>query len=182
MNDVVLATICLIEKDGKYLMLHRTKKENDMHEGLWVGLGGKNEPGESPEECVVREVYEESGLTVKNPILRGIMTFPDAWASSSKTKTRRGSDFERPAPDDSGLNGKNWYVFLYTASDFSGETKECDEGELAWIEKDKIGDLPMHAGDYLFFKWVDECKGVFSAKFEYDNGKFIGHKVFVYGD
>jgi 8-oxo-dGTP diphosphatase len=140
-----LATLCYIEKNDRYLMLHRIKKANDIHRGKWVGLGGKFEPGESPEECVIREVYEESGLTVINPALRGIMTFPT-----------------------DGFDGEDWYVFLFHVLEFTGELKPNHEGNLAWVEKEKINDLPMHAGDYLFIKWMQEIKGVFSVKFYYD--------------
>ena len=141
-----LATLCYVEKDGKYLMLHRTKKENDMHEGKWVGLGGKFEPGESPEECVIREVFEESGLRIRNPKLRGILTYP--------------KDF---IPED-------WYVFLFTAADFTGTLKPSDEGELAWVDKDRGNDLPMHPGDYHFLRMIRQHDGIFSAKYIYDDG------------
>lgn len=141
-----LATLCYVEKDGKYLMLHRTKIKNDMHKGKWVALGGKIEPGESPEECVIREVFEESGLCIANPKLRGILTFP--------------KDF---IPDD-------WYVFLFTATEFTGALKPCEEGELAWIDKDKLNDLPMHEGDCHFIRMLQKNDGIFSAKYIYENG------------
>ena len=153
-----LGTLCYIEKDNKYLMLHRTKKENDMHEGLYVGLGGKLEAGESPEECVIREVLEESGLQIRAPWLRGVMTFPK---------------FDKQQED--------WYVFLFTATDFDGDVKTCNEGELVWVDKDKLDKLPMHSGDYLFFEWIEKYKGVFSAKFVYDNGVLINHEIVEYG-
>jgi len=151
-----LGTLCYVEKENKYLMLHRTKKENDMHKGLFVGLGGKFEVGESPEECVIREVLEESGLRITAPRLRGILTFPDF------------------------SGGEDWYVFLFTCADFSGEIKTCAEGELVWVEKDKLSELPMHGGDYLFFKWIREYEGVFSAKFIYEDGMFVGHEIMVH--
>ena len=152
-----LGTLCYIEKDNQYLMLHRTKKENDMHKGLWVGLGGKFEPGESPEDCVIREVYEESGLTIKKPKLRGILTFP-------------GFSF----------NEEDWYVFLFVVTDFAGEIKPCDEGELRWIDKDKMDDLPMHEGDYYFVRWIQEHDGVFSAKYNYDGYRLTDYEITVY--
>ena len=151
-----LGTICYIEKDNKYLMLHRTKKENDIHAGKWVGLGGKFEPGESPEECVVREVFEECGLRIQSPKLRGILTFP--------------GDF----------NNEDWYVFLFTATDFAGELKQCEEGELAWIDKDKLNDLPMHEGDYHFLRMIQQCDGIFSTKHTYENGVLKDIKVAEY--
>jgi len=137
-------------------MLHRTKKENDMHKNLWVGLGGKLNAGESPEDCVIREVFEESGLKIQNPTLRGILTFP------------------------SFSNHEDWYVFLFVAKDFTGEIGDCAEGELAWIEKDKINDLPMHEGDKYFFQWIDELKGVFSAKFIYEDNIFKEYELIAH--
>ncbi|MCL2421306.1 MAG: 8-oxo-dGTP diphosphatase [Defluviitaleaceae bacterium] len=150
-----LGTLCYIEKDDQYLMLHRTKKENDIHKNLWVGLGGKFEPGESPEECAIREVYEESGLTIKNPKLRGILTFP-------------------------GFGDEDWYVFLFLITEFTGDIKPCDEGELRWIDKDKIKDLPMHKGDYYFVKWMEEHDGIFSAKYIYDGEILKDYQITVY--
>jgi len=152
-----LATLCYIEKDEKFLMLHRTKKKNDMHKDLWVGLGGKFEAGESPENCVIREVYEESGLKIQNPKLKGIMTFPN--------------DF----------NNEDWYVFLFTATEFTGELKPCNEGELVWIEKNNLDNIPMHEGDRHFTKWIQENKGIFSVKFIYDNGKLQHYELSTYG-
>ena len=145
-----LGTLCYIEKDSKYLMLHRIKKKNDIHQGLWVGLGGKFEPGESPEDCVVREVFEESGLQITDPRLRGILTFPGF------------------------ANEEDWYVFLFTATDFTGTLKECEEGELEWVDKTKLDELPMHDGDRHFLRYIQEYDGVFSAKFMYKNGVFTG--------
>ena len=150
-----LFTMCYVEQDGKYLMLHRNKRPGDIHEGKWVGLGGKFEAGESPEECVVREVFEESGLRITNPRLRGILTFPD-FAQS------------------------DWYVFLFTATEFTGELTAGPEGELAWVDKNALDDLPMYEGDYHFLRWLDEYRGVFSAKFIYENGKYVGHELTVY--
>ena len=151
-----LGTLCYVEKENKYLMLHRIKKENDMHKGLWIGLGGKMEEGESPEDCVIREVFEESGLQINSPKLRGIMTFP--------------KDF----------NQEDWYVFLFTANEFTGELKLNDEGELAWIEKTKMNDLPMHEGDRYFLKWIKEHKGIFSAKFLYEAGALKDYQIAIY--
>ena len=139
---MLLYTLCYVEKDGQYLMLHRTKKKNDVHKGLWVGLGGKIEPGESPEDCVIREVLEESGLKISKPRLHGIMTFP-RFAN---------------------------YVFLFTATNFTGSIKNCAEGELAWVDKHKLHELPMHKGDYDFIKRMQEYDGVFSAKYVYRDG------------
>ena len=151
-----LATLCYVEKDNQYLMLHRNKRLKDMHKGLWVGLGGKFEPGESPEDCVVREVYEESGITISNPKLKGILTFPN--------------DF----------NEEDWYVFLFWADDFSGDLKQSNEGDLAWIYKDKLYDLPMHEGDRYFIKLIQENRGIFSAKYNYNNGVLRDYQVNYY--
>ena len=150
-----LSTICYIEKEDKTLLLHRTKKKNDVHKDRWIGLGGKIEGGETPEECIIREVKEESGLTIKSPQLRGIMTFP-------KFK------------DD-----EDWYVFLFTADEFDGELQECNEGELKWIDSDKIFDLNISEGDKLFLGWLKKYK-MFSAKFIYEEGKLIDHSLVVY--
>jgi len=151
-----LGTLCYIEKQGKYLMLHRTKKENDMHKGMYIGLGGKFEAGESPEDCVIREVYEESGLQIKNPKLRGVLTFPGFF------------------------NEEDWYVFLFVATEFTGEIQPCKEGELMWVEKNKLDDLPMHEGDRYFLKWVEEYSGIFSAKYIYENGNLKDCRLTVY--
>ena len=151
-----LGTLCYIEKNNQYLMLHRTKKGVDMHKDLYIGLGGKFEAGESPEDCDIREIFEESGLKIKNPKLRGVMTFP--------------KDF----------NQEDWYVFLFTATDFSGEIKLCDEGELVWVDKDKLDDLPMHEGDRYFLKWIQEKKGIFSVKYIYDNGVLKDYEINLY--
>lgn len=151
-----LGTLCYIEKDEKILLLHRIKKENDVHQGKWIGVGGKLEQGESPEECVIREVKEETGLYIENPTLRGVMTFPNF------------------------KNGEDWYVFLFTAENFSGALIDCDEGELKWIEKSKVLDMPTWEGDKIFLEWVLYNKGLFSAKFEYENGRLVDHSVMFY--
>lgn len=150
-----VATSCYIEKDNKTLMLHRTKKEDDVHKDRWIGLGGKVENGETPEECVIREVKEESGLLLLNPQLRGILTFP-------KFK------------DD-----EDWYVFLFTATEFTGELQECNEGILEWIPTERIFELNISEGDKLFLNWLKEYK-MFSAKFVYENGKLMEHKLAAY--
>jgi len=151
-----LATLCYVEKDERYLMLHRNKVENDMHQGMWVGLGGKFEPGESPEECVIREVFEESGLQITNPKLRGILTFPN------------------------NFNIEDWYVFLFTATDFSGTLKQCNEGTLEWVEKSKVSTLPMYEGDYLFLNGIDEHNSVFSIKYNYQDDVLKDYKLTFY--
>ncbi|KNF09975.1 8-oxo-dGTP diphosphatase MutX [Gottschalkia purinilytica] len=150
-----LTTMCYVKNDGKTLMLYRNKKLNDVHEGKWVGLGGKMELGESPEDCIIREVKEESGLTIKRPVLRGILTFP-------KFK------------DD-----EDWYMFLYTANEFEGELTESDEGDLEWIEDNLVNELNMWEGDRVFLSWLSKNK-LFSGKLIYDDGKLVKEEVVFY--
>jgi 8-oxo-dGTP diphosphatase len=150
-----LATLCYVLKDGKTLMLYRNKKPNDFHEGKWNGLGGKFEQGETPEECVIREIQEESGLAIKNPKLHGIITFPM-------------------------FDGKkDWYVFMFTANKFEGELIDSKEGMLEWIPDEKLLDLNLWDGDKIFLPWLKQEK-FFSAKFIYSNGKYIKHTVDFY--
>lgn len=147
-----LATLCYVKDGGKTLMLYRNKKPNDVHEGKWNGLGGKFNAGESPEECVCREVYEESGLQIRNPELKGILTFPEFSA------------------------GEDWYVFVYTAHEFAGQLAESNEGRLAWIDDSELFSLNLWEGDQYFLKWMHEEK-FFSAKFIYRDGKLIEHEA-----
>lgn len=147
-----IGTLCYLRRNGKTLMLHRVKKENDMHEGKWNGLGGKVIPGESPEDCVIREVYEESGLRVQDPEMRGFITFPNF------------------------ANDDDWYVFLFVAEKFDGEMIDSPEGNLEWIPTDKLLDLNLWEGDRIFIPWLDRKK-FFSAKFEYENDKLVDHQV-----
>ncbi|MEI8361530.1 MAG: 8-oxo-dGTP diphosphatase [bacterium] len=151
-----LATLCYIRKNGKTLMLHRVKKENDMHKGKWNGLGGKIEDGETPEECIIREVKEECGLNAKNPLIKGILTFPQ---------------FSK---------GETWYVFLFVITEFDGELIESNEGNLEWINDDKLFDLNLWEADKIFIKWLDQ-KGFFSGKFIYKDGVFIEHQFEIHG-
>lgn len=150
-----LATLCYIQKDNKTLLIHRVKKENDMHMGKWNGLGGKIMPGETPEECVIREVEEESGLRIKNPNLKGFITFP-------------------------AFDGfEDWYVFVYTATEFFGKLKKSYEGILRWINNSELLTLPLWDGDKIFLKWLDYDR-LFSAKFIYENGRLVEHNVIFY--
>jgi 8-oxo-dGTP diphosphatase len=148
-------TLCYIKHDGKTLMLHRVKKENDMHMGKWNGLGGKLEGGETPEECVIREVREESGLAIKNPILRGVLTFP---------KFSKDED---------------WYAFVFTANEFEGELIDSHEGILKWIHDSDVLSLNLWEGDRIFLKWLEEEK-FFSGKFVYEDGKLKEYKGIFY--
>lgn len=149
------STICYIKKDNKTLMLHRIKKENDIHQGKWIGLGGKMEEGETPEECIVREVKEESGLRIRKPRFRGILTFP-------KFK-----------------DNEDWYVFLFTAKEFEGELIESQEGTLQWIDDTEIFNLNLWEGDKLFLKWLEDNR-LFSGKLVYENGRLIENRVIFY--
>ncbi len=150
-----LSTLCYIEKDGKYLMLLRNKKQKDVNEGKWIGVGGRLEAGESPEDCVCREVEEETGLTLKNYRLRGLLTF----------------------------SSKGWedeYIFVFTSDSFSGELKECDEGELRWIEKSEIETLNLWEGDRIFLKRLIEEDSFFSMRLSYEGDELVDCDEHIY--
>ncbi len=151
---MILASLCYLQHDGLTLMIHRTKRADDIHLGKWNGLGGKFEPGESPEECVMREMREESGLEIKNPRLCGLLMFP-------------------------GFKGNDWYVFVFTAHEFNGELKENQEGYLEWIPEAELESLPLWPSDHIFLPWIREGK-FFSAKFVYDGDKMREHTVTFY--
>lgn len=147
-----LGTLCYIRNNGKTLMMHRVKKENDMHKDKWNGLGGKLEQGETPEECVIREVKEECGLTLKNPSMKGVLTFP-------------------------AFDGNDeWRVFVFVANEFQGEIIDSTEGNLQWIDDSELLNLNLWDGDKIFLKWLDQER-FFSAKFIYEMGKLISHTV-----
>ena len=150
-----LTTLCYIEKDDKYLMLHRVKKVNDENHDKWIGVGGKFEEGESPEECLLREVYEETGLTLTSYKYRGLVTFiSDKW--------------------------ENEYMHLFTATEYEGEIKECDEGNLEWVSKRKIEDLNLWEGDKIFFRLLEQEVPFFSLKLCYDGDRLVSHHVHKY--
>ena len=151
---MILATLCYVKHDGCTLMVHRNKKANDIHEGKWNGLGGKLEVGETPEECVIREVQEESGLLIQNPKYCGLLLFTN-------------------------FKGNDWYVFVFTASEFTGELIDSPEGKLEWIPDDKLHDLNLWESDHIFFRWIDDGK-LFSAKFEYEGEEMRGYNVVFY--
>lgn len=148
-----LATLCYIRRDGKTLMLCSTK-ENHFKKDIWNGLGGKFERNETPEECVAREVKEESGLIINNPKLCGFITFPEQ-------------------------EGEDWYVFVFSADKFKGKLVQSPEGKLEWISNEKIMDLNVSEGDKIFMPWIFENK-FFSAKFIYKNGELKTHEVVFY--
>ena len=143
-----LTTICYIEHDGNYLMLHRTKKENDQSHDKWLGVGGKFDKDESPDECILREVKEETGLTLTSYQLRGVMTFvSDIWETE--------------------------YMFIYTADEFEGELAECSEGDLQWIKKTEVMNLKLWEGDKIFLKKLIDGDGFFTVKMEYEGEKLV---------
>ena len=137
------STLCYLERGDEYLMLHRVKKKNDINHDKWIGVGGKFEEGESPEECVLRECREETGLTLTEWRYRGIVTFVSDQASTE-------------------------YMHLFTAPGWTGTPTVCDEGELAWIEKKKLLVLPMWEGDKLFLDLLDRDEPFFSLKLRYE--------------
>ena len=134
--------LCYIENDGKYLLIHRTKKKNDINKDKWLGIGGHFEKDESPFDCVIRETKEETGLDIK-PKYRGIITFVS-------------DEYECEQ------------MHLFTCTDFSGELIECNEGELCWVEKTKLRDLNLWQGDYIFLDLIDTPRDFFSLKLVYE--------------
>ena len=149
---MMLGTLCYVRSSGRTLMLHRIKKERDMHQGKWNGLGGKVIPGESPEECVIREVQEESGLDIASPRLRGILTFP-------------------------AFDGiEDWYVFVFIAEQFEGQLIDSPEGVLRWVPDSELLALELWEGDRVFLPWLDR-EDFFSGKFVYADGKLASHTV-----
>lgn len=145
---MINTTLCYIEKQNQYLMLHRTKKKNDLNEGKWIGVGGKFEPDETPEECLLREVKEETGLTLQEYRLRAVITFiSDCWPSE--------------------------YMYLFTAAEYTGTLTECNEGTLKWIDKDKVLDLPIWEGDRIFLKEMMESDRFFTLKVVYQGERLV---------
>jgi len=151
---MILATLCYLKRDGCTLMVFRGKKPDDMHAGKWNGLGGKFEPGESPEECVTREVLEESGLHVRNPQLHGLLMFPN-------------------------FKGADWYVFVFTAREFEGGLIDSPEGKLEWIPDETLTALNLWESDHIFFPWL-EREPFFSAKFIYTGDLMQSYEVRFY--
>ncbi len=137
------STLCYMEQDGKYLMLHRIVKKNDINKDKWIGVGGHFEEDETPEECVVREVKEETGYTLTSYQYRGLVTFVSG-------------------------NGVTEYMSLFTADGFEGEPIVCDEGELVWVDIDEIESLNIWEGDKIFFRLLAENREFFSLKLVYD--------------
>ena len=141
-------TLCHIEKDGCYLMLHRVKKENDLNRDKWVGIGGKFEDMESPEECNSREVLEETGLTLNSARYCGIVTFvSDKWETE--------------------------YMHIFHSDDFSGTVRDCDEGVLEWVKKENLYTMPIWEGDKIFLRLIEENAPFFSLKLVYEGDRLV---------
>ncbi len=141
-------TLCYIEQDGCYLMLHRVKKENDENKDKWIGIGGKFEDKESPEDCVLREALEETGLTLTSYRYRGLVTFvSDRWPTE--------------------------YMHLFHADGFSGQLKNCDEGDLQWLPKEQLYSLPMWEGDRIFLDLLEQDVPFFSLKLVYEGETLV---------
>ena len=141
-------TLCYIEQDGCYLMLHRVKKENDENKDKWIGIGGKFEDKESPEDCVLREALEETGLTLTSYRYRGLVTFvSDRWPTE--------------------------YMHLFHADGFSGQLKNCDEGNLQWLPKEQLYSLPMWEGDRIFLDLLEQDVPFFSLKLVYEGETLV---------
>lgn len=142
------STLIYVERGDEYLMLHRTKKENDLNHDKWIGIGGKFEENESPEDCMLREAKEETGLTLTNWRYRGIVTFiSDTWETE--------------------------YMHLFTADDWTGELKECDEGDLEWIKKSELLKLKLWEGDKIFLRLLDTDEPFFSLKLKYEGDTLV---------
>lgn len=145
---MINSTLCYIERGDEWLLLHRVKKKNDLNKDKWIGVGGKFEDGESPEECVIRETREETGLTLTDYRYRGIVTFV--------------SDIYETE-----------YMHLFTATGFTGTPHECDEGNLEWIRKADFAALPQWEGDKIFLRLLEEEAPFFSLKLKYEGDMLV---------
>ena len=148
MSKHMMTTLCYIEKGDSYLMLHRVSKKNDVNKDKWIGIGGHFEQGESPEECLLREAREETGLKLTSWKFRGIVTF-----------TQQGYGTE--------------YMCLYTADGYEGTLKDCDEGTLQWVRKDELLGLNLWEGDKIFLKLLSEEAPFFSLKLSYRGDELV---------
>lgn len=142
------STLCYIVKDGKVLMLHRVKKRNDINHDKWIGIGGKFEPEEAPEECILREAKEETGLTLTSWRCRGVVTFLQE-------------------------GGEGEYMYLFTADDFTGELIECDEGDLQWVSMDFLDALPTWEGDRIFLNLLWQDAPFFLLTLRYQGDRLV---------
>lgn len=153
----IMSSLCYLEQDGKYLMLHRTVKKKDVNKDKWIGVGGHFEQDESPEECVMREVWEETGYTLTRMRFRGLVTFVSE-------------------------NDETDYMHLFTADGFEGTPHECDEGELAWVDKKDVLGLNLWTGDKIFFKLLRDEAPFFSLKLVYDTAGVLRKAVLNGGE
>ena len=153
---MINTSLCYLIKDGKYLMLHRTKKEHDLNKDKWLGVGGHFEEGESPEECVIREVSEETGYILDDVSYRGIITF---------------------VYEDSDGNKITELMHLFTSDNFHGNQIECNEGTLEWIPISEVTSLPIWEGDKIFFKLLEGNHPFFSLKLVYNNDELVAVKL-----
>ena len=152
---MLCTTICYLERDGKYLMLLRNKKAHDVNEGKWIGVGGKFEQGESPEECVRREVEEETGLVIDRLLMRGMLTFSsEGWEEE--------------------------LIFVFTADQFHGTLTDCAEGELRWIAKTELMELNLWEGDRIFLELLLKGSPFFSLKLSYRGDELVKRQLHVY--
>lgn len=142
------STMCYIVKDGRVLMLHRVKKKNDINHDKWIGIGGKFEPEEAPEECILREAKEETGLTLTSWRCRGVVTFLQE-------------------------GGEGEYMYLFTADDFTGELIECDEGDLQWVSMDFLDALPTWEGDRIFLNLLWQDAPFFLLTLRYQGDRLV---------
>lgn len=149
----MITTLCYIEKDDKYLMLYRNKKKDDLNEGKWIGIGGKIEDNETPLECVVREIKEETGLNAIDPVLQGLVSF-------------------------SYNDNESEYMYLYTCKEFTGNVLDnCNEGELKWINKSDILSLSLWEGDRIFLPLLDKKSDIFYLTLRYLDDNLIDYQL-----
>jgi len=160
-NKVSNTTQCYIRKNGKTLLLHRKEKDKDTLGGKWIAVGGNFDPGETPEECVKREVEEESGLVLKKITFRGLITF---------------------AVKKTDGNMDTCYAFIFESESFEGEIIDCDEGDLQWVPDEEILRKNILDKDRIFIPWIYEGRKLFSAKFKLDEQKLISHEVEFYAE
>ncbi len=151
-----LATICYVDNGKELLLLHRNKKPQDVHAGKWIGVGGKFEKGESPEDCAKREICEETGLVATDMKLCGVIAFPDFTPN------------------------QDWYTYVFKVTAFEGSLKDCDEGSLEWVPYEEVLQKPTWEGDLIFLRWILDNRPFFSAKFTYTENSLQDHSVVFY--
>jgi len=173
-------TLCYAEREDAYLMLHRVKKENDVNKDKWIGIGGHFEEGESPEECIRREAWEEAGLALHNLRFRGLVTFcfkqpvAECTAEQFAAKLSAGSESENKEFSEGNISWDEWeYMCLFTAMVEEGKLPDCNEGTLEWVKKDRIEELNLWEGDKVFFRLLDRGEPFFSLKLCYYGEKLV---------